>query len=105
MAKREALADVGGGNLEWPTLQRLAAKRFGELGDFLSRPGHNDKPGQLGQALGLAPLWKGGDVVGTDEIVQLGLGIAVRVFVQGVDGVRDAGAIQFLRVEFAPVFT
>ena len=86
-------------------MQRLAAKRFGELGDFLSRPGHNDKPGQLGQALGLAPLWEGGDVVGTDELVQLGLGIAVREFVQGVNGVRDAGAIQFLRVEFAPVFT
>ena len=101
LAKLKPLTNGGGGHLKRPATKHFATERHRELGNRLTRARNHDKRGQFGQVGGLTPLRQRRHVVRADEIMQSGLGETRGVGADRVDGVRDAVALNFLRIDLA----
>ena len=101
LAKLEPLADGGRRHLERPAAQHLAPERFWKFFNRLAGTRNDDEFGQLGQVVGITPLRQRKHMVGTDEIMKLGLGITLGVIAQSIDRVGDAITIQLLHIDFA----
>ena len=94
-------ADLGGGEAQREAVEGATAEGSGKFGVREAGPGDGEEFNEAGEFGGVAPGTERGDVVGANEPVELGAGKAAGVIADGVDGVGDAAAANFLVVDFA----
>jgi hypothetical protein len=67
------------------------------------RPRHCQKLHVPGQLDGIAPFWKGLDVIGPDEVEQRDLGVSLPVCTHGINSVRNTPTPQFRIIHFTRI--
>jgi hypothetical protein len=70
----------------------------------LTGPRNDDELEQTGQFSGLAPFGQMSDIVCSEQVKDLGVWKSAAIIARGIDGVRDAAALDFLLVDFSQGF-
>src|SRR5688572_17677246 len=99
-AGADALANLRGGKAQRKAAQGSHAEAGGSDRRAFAGPRDGNEFDGSRQFIRRAPLVELRDVVGADEVEQLGFGEAASVLAHGVDRVRGAAATEFVGVNF-----